>query len=122
MVSMRCKNCNGTLSLSPDGTQMICDYCESVFFDVPGIQIGNVDSGIKTAVFDVVLTGFDPAGKIKVIKAVREITGAGLAEAKDIVEKTPSTIKVGIPETDSQRIKQTLEGNGGIVELKRTTQ
>ena len=51
MINMRCKNCSGTLSLSPDGTQMVCDYCGSVFFDVPSIQIGNVDCGTKTAAF-----------------------------------------------------------------------
>ena len=43
--------------------------------------------------FDVILAGFDAAAKIKVIKAVREITGQGLAEAKATVEGTPSTLK-----------------------------
>ena len=45
--------------------------------------------------FDVVLTGFDAAAKIKVIKVVREITGQGLAEAKATVEGAPATLKEG---------------------------
>ena len=46
--------------------------------------------------FDVVLTGFDAAAKIKVIKAVREITGQGLAEAKATVEGAPKTLKEAV--------------------------
>ena len=51
--------------------------------------------------FDVVLAGFDAAAKIKVIKAVREITGQGLAEAKATVEGAPKTLKEGISKDDA---------------------
>ena len=68
--------------------------------------------------FDVVLTGFDAAAKIKVIKAVREITGQGLAEAKATVEGTPSTLKEGISKADAEELKAKIEEVGGKVELK----
>jgi large subunit ribosomal protein L7/L12 len=68
--------------------------------------------------FDVVLTGFDPASKIKVIKAVREITEQGLADAKATVEKAPSTLKEGISKDDAEAMKAKLEEVGGKVELK----
>ncbi len=68
--------------------------------------------------FDVVLTGFDAASKIKVIKIVREITGQGLAEAKATVEGAPATIKEGISKDDAEELKKKLEGVGAKVELK----
>ena len=68
--------------------------------------------------FDVVLTGFDAAAKIKVIKVVREITGQGLAEAKATVEGTPSTLKEGISKADAEELKAKIEEVGGKVELK----
>ena len=58
--------------------------------------------------FDVVLTGFDAAAKIKVIKAVREITGQGLAEAKATVEGAPKTLKEGISKDDAEALKKQL--------------
>ena len=68
--------------------------------------------------FDVVLTGFDAASKIKVIKAVREITGLGLAEAKAAVEGTPKTLKEAISKDEAEELKKKLEEAGGKVELK----
>ena len=68
--------------------------------------------------FDVVLTGFDAAAKIKVIKVVREVTGQGLAEAKATVEGTPSTLKEGISKADAEELKAKLEEAGAKVEIK----
>ena len=68
--------------------------------------------------FDVVLTGFDAAAKIKVIKAVREITGLGLAEAKAAVEGTPKTLKEALSKEDAEAMKAKVEEAGGKVELK----
>ena len=68
--------------------------------------------------FDVVLTGFDAAAKIKVIKVVREITGQGLAEAKATVEGAPATLKEGISKDDAEAMKKQIEEVGGKVELK----
>ena len=68
--------------------------------------------------FDVVLAGFDAAAKIKVIKAVREITGLGLAEAKGMVEGTPKTLKEGVSKDEAEELKKKLEEAGAKVELK----
>ena len=68
--------------------------------------------------FDVVLTGFDAAAKIKVIKAVREITGLGLADAKAVVEAAPKAIKEGVSKDEAEELKKKLEEVGAKVELK----
>ena len=68
--------------------------------------------------FDVVLAGFDAAAKIKVIKAVREITGLGLAEAKGIVEGAPKTLKEAVAKDEAEELKKKLEEAGAKVELK----
>ena len=68
--------------------------------------------------FDVVLTGFDAASKIKVIKAVREITGQGLAEAKATVEGAPKTLKEAVSKDEAEALKKQLEEAGAKVELK----
>ena len=68
--------------------------------------------------FDVVLAGFDAAAKIKVIKAVREITGLGLAEAKAAVEGAPKTLKEAVSKDEAEELKKKIEEAGGKVELK----
>ena len=68
--------------------------------------------------FDVVLAGFDAAAKVKVIKAVREITGLGLAEAKAMVEGAPKALKEGVSKDEAEEMKKKLEESGAKVELK----
>ena len=68
--------------------------------------------------FDVILTGFDAAQKIKVIKVVREVMGLGLAEAKAAVEGAPTTMKEGLSKEDAEALKKQVEEVGGKVELK----
>lgn len=58
------------------------------------------------------------ANKINVIKAVREITGLGLKEAKDATEQTPSTLKEGVNKEDAENFKKKLEEAGAKVEIK----
>ena len=67
--------------------------------------------------FDVVLAEIG-AEKIKVIKAVREITGLGLAEAKAAVEAAPKAIKEGVSKDEAEELKKKLEDVGAKVELK----
>ena len=67
--------------------------------------------------FDVVLTGFGDK-KLNVIKAVREITGLGLKEAKDMVEGCPKNVKEGISKEDAEKIKAQLVEAGATVEIK----
>ena len=67
--------------------------------------------------FDVILKS-PGAKKINVIKVVRQITGAGLKEAKDMVDNTPSTIKEAVSKEEAEQIKKQLEEAGAEVELK----
>lgn len=71
------------------------------------------------AVMDVIIKGVpDSTKKISVIKAVREITGLGLKEAKDLVEKAPSPVKEKADKDTAAKLKQQLEEAGAEVELK----
>ena len=67
--------------------------------------------------FDVVLAGFG-SNKLGVIKAVREITGLGLKEAKELVESAPKTLKEGCSKADAESLKKQLEDAGASVEIK----
>jgi len=67
--------------------------------------------------FNVVLTGAGDK-KVAVIKAVREITGLGLKEAKDLVEGAPQTVKEGVAKAEAEELKKKLEEAGASVELK----
>lgn len=68
--------------------------------------------------FDVILAGFDAAKKIGVIKVVRELTGLGLKEAKDLVEGAPKPLKEAIAKDEAEKIKKQLEEAGAKVEVK----
>ena len=63
-------------------------------------------------------TEFDVVAKIKVIKAVREIAGLGLAEAKAFVESAPKALKEGVSKEDAENFKKQLEEAGAKVEIK----
>ncbi len=67
--------------------------------------------------FDVVLASAG-ASKVKVIKVVREITGLGLKEAKEVVDGAPKTIKEAVSKAEAEEIKAKLEAEGAAVELK----
>ena len=81
-----------------------------------GAAAGGAAAEEKTE-FDVVLADIG-AEKIKVIKAVREITGLGLAEAKATVEAAPKAIKEGVSKEEAEELKKKLEEAGAKVELK----
>ena len=67
--------------------------------------------------FDVILTGFGDK-KLNVIKVIREITGLGLKEAKDMVEGCPKAVKEGVSKEDAEKVKADLEAAGATVEIK----
>ena len=68
--------------------------------------------------FNVVLTAVDTAKKISVIKVVREITGLGLKEAKDLVEGAPKAVKENVAKAEAEELKKKITEAGGTVELK----
>ncbi len=77
---------------------------------------GAAEAEEKTS-FDVILTAAGDK-KIQVIKVVREITGLGLKEAKDLVEGAPQPIKEGVNKEEAEKIKAQVEEQGGSVEIK----
>ena len=81
---------------------------------VPGAEAAPAEE--KTE-FEVVLTGFGDK-KIQVIKVVRELTGLGLKEAKDLVEGVPKPVKEGVSKDEAATMKKKLEDAGGTAEIK----
>lgn len=77
---------------------------------------GEAEAEVKSS-FDVILTEAG-SSKIPVIKAIREITGLGLKEAKALVDGAPKAVKEGFSKDDAEKIKETLVGAGATVELK----
>ena len=68
--------------------------------------------------FTVILKAYPAEKKVTVIKVIREITGLGLKEAKDLVEGAPSTVKESVSKADSEKFKKQLEDSGATVEVK----
>ena len=82
-----------------------------------GPAAGGEAAAAEKTEFDVVLTSAGDA-KIKVIKVVREITGLGLKEAKELVDNAPKPIKEGIAKEEAEELKAKIEEVGGVVEVK----
>jgi len=78
---------------------------------------GAAAAAVEKDEFNVVLTGGGEK-KIQVIKVVRELTGLGLKEAKDLVDGAPKTVKEGVAKAEAESMKKKLEEAGGSVELK----
>ena len=78
---------------------------------------GGGEAAAEKTEFDLVLNGAGDQ-KIKVIKVVREVTGLGLKEAKELVDNTPKTLKEGIAKEEAEELKAKLEEVGASVEVK----
>lgn len=83
----------------------------------PSASSGQVEAGEEKDIFTIILKDAG-AAKIQVIKALREITGLGLKEVKDMTDKVPATVKEGVKKVDAEEMKKKLEEAGGTVELK----
>lgn len=83
----------------------------------PAAAAGPAPAAVEQTEFSVVLESFG-ADKIKVIKVVREITGLGLKEAKDLVEGAPKAVKENVSKDDANKFKKQLEDVGAKVALK----
>lgn len=82
-----------------------------------GPAAGGGDEAEEKSEFDVILKAAGDQ-KIKVIKAVREATGLGLKEAKDLVDGAPKAIKEGLPKEEAEKLAEAIKEAGGEVELK----
>lgn len=90
-----------------------------VVMAAPGAEAGAAaEPEEEQTEFAVHLESFEASAKIKVLKAVREATGLGLAEAKGLVEKAPTLVKDGLPKEAAEDLKKKIEAAGGKVELK----
>jgi large subunit ribosomal protein L7/L12 len=78
---------------------------------------GAVEAAEEKTEFDVILKDAG-AKKIQVIKVVRELTGLGLKEAKDVVDGAPKSIKEGVSKDDAENVKKKLEEVGATIEIK----
>ena len=78
---------------------------------------GGGDAAEEKSEFDIILKEAG-ASKLKVVKAVKELTGLGLKDAKDIVDSAPKAVKEGVGKDEAEGIKKSLEEAGAIVELK----
>jgi large subunit ribosomal protein L7/L12 len=105
------------------------DYLEEVHKIKPAAGGGMVMAGpaatvaapaavVEPTEFRVVLEDFDPAKKINVIKVVREITGLGLKEAKDLVEGKPKPVKENLSKEDAAKLEKQLTDGGAKVSVK----
>jgi len=84
---------------------------------VAGGAAGGDEAAEEKTSFDVILTSAG-AAKLKVVKAVKELTGLGLKEAKDLVDGAPNPIKEGIAKDEAEGLKKQLEEAGAEVEIK----
>ena len=84
---------------------------------IPAQGGGDAQEGSEDATVDVIITDVG-AKKIQVLKVVREITGLGLKEAKEIVDNVPKTIKEGLSKEEAEEIKSKIEEQGAKVDLK----
>ena len=84
---------------------------------VAGPAAGAAPAEEEKSSYDVILTEVGP-NKMNVIKAVKEITGLGLKESKEIVDNVPKPLKEGVSKADADKIKETLTEAGATVELK----
>ena len=82
-----------------------------------GVSAAPVAAVEEKTEFDVVLASFG-AKKLDVIKVVRELTGLGLKDAKDLVEGAPKTLKEGVSKDEAEKIKEALVAAGATVEIK----
>lgn len=83
----------------------------------PSAGGGGADAGNEQTEFDVILKS-SVAAKLQVVKAVKELTGLGLKEAKDIVDAAPKAVKEGVSKEEAEGMKKALEEAGAEVELK----
>ena len=85
---------------------------------VAGVAVAAAPAEEEKTEFDVELTSFDEAAKLKVIKAVKEITGLGLGEAKTLVTEAPKMVKTGVSKEEAEDLKKQLEEVGAKITIK----
>lgn len=114
LVSLTVKEVNELVDLLKDEHGI--EPAAAVAVAAPGATEGG-EAAVEKTEFDVVIKSAGSA-KLAVVKAVKEATGLGLKEAKELVDKAPSNIKEGIPKEEAEAIKKAIEAAGAEIELK----
>ena len=92
-------------------------YVKFVAEEIAKLRGITFEEVVEKSEFDVILKDAG-SQKLKVVKLVKELTGLGLKEAKDIVDAAPKEIKTGVSKDEAEALKQQLEAEGAVVELK----
>ena len=105
------------VSLSVKDVNELATILKDEYGIEPAAGDGGADAGEEKTEFDVILKAAGGA-KLKVVKIVKELTGLGLKEAKDIVDSAPKAVKEGVSKEEAEGIQTALEEAGAEVELK----
>ncbi len=116
-LSQLVKDIEETFGVSAAAPMMMGGVMPGMMPAVGGDGAGAAPVEEEKTEFDVVLTDFG-ANKIQVIKVVRELTGLGLKEAKDLVEAAPKPVKEGVNKEEAEAAKAKLEAEGAKAEIK----
>jgi large subunit ribosomal protein L7/L12 len=116
LVSLSVKDVNELATILKDEYGIEPAAAAAVAVAGPAAE-GGADAGDEKTEFDVILQSAG-AAKLQVVKAVKELTGLGLKEAKDIVDAAPKAVKEGVSKDEAEGIKKALEEAGAEVELK----
>ncbi len=116
LVSLSVKDVNELATILKDEYGIEPAAAAAVAVAGPAAGGGDAASGDEKTEFDIVLKSAG-AAKLQVVKAVKELTGLGLKEAKDIVDAAPKTVKEGVGKDEAEGIKKALEEAGAEVEL-----
>ena len=115
LVSLSVKDVNELATILKD--EYGIEPAAAVAAVAAGPVAGGEVAGEEKTEFDVILNSAGPT-KLQVVKAVKELTGLGLKEAKDIVDAAPKAVKEGVSKDEAEGIKKALEEAGAEVELK----
>ena len=117
LVSLSVKDVNELATILKDEYGIEPAAAAAVAVAGPASADGGADAGDAQTEFDIILKSAG-AAKLQVVKAVKELTGLGLKEAKDIVDAAPKSVKEGVGKDEAEGIKKALEEAGAEVELK----
>jgi len=109
-VEKRCASCGTVLK---DGVKF-CPKCGGAV----STELPQAEAAEEKTEFNVILKAYDEAKEIRVIKAVRTVTGLGLKEAKDLVEGAPKPLKKGVSKEEAAEIRNRVSAAGGTVEIQ----
>ena len=117
LVNLTVKEVNELAAILKDEYGIEPAAAGAVMVAGPAAGGGEAEAVAEQTAFDVILKS-GGANKLQVVKLVKDLTGLGLKEAKDVVDSAPSTVKEGVTKDEAEALKKSLEEAGAVVELK----